>query len=361
MAKISTFTAKFQRPGQEPRFLRDCVIVQNVYLAQVHQRGAGRSWEAGGISAGGDGDTWTEYERYEEYLRPLFDGALVGDKKSELQPLETIEEVFAAGMERYLLRFGQQAGYTITNYDDEQEQKKAAHLARVAARQVPIPVRFGPFGIQIDERLPAQDWEKIKSISHYYSADDDDMEFLDDQGYTGLSRADVRGWYYSEGVIEILTSLGYECRYHGGMIVRNAQEMRAAHQASIDANRAYETRYSEIMKQRGFWKSKIYELANLAGPCTKEQAAHAATCPRRLVLDMTGADIYGGGEWCHVDGEDLYFVTNNGSDGDDWSLNNYATGGAGAICYYLPGEAPLLTVIEAWVESLGDMKHHVSQ
>jgi hypothetical protein len=33
----------------------------------------------------------------------------------------------------------------------------------------------------------------------------------------------------------------------------------------------------------------------------------------------------------HITNEFLYIVQNNGADGDDWSRNNYPTGGAGAI------------------------------
>ena len=41
--------------------------------------------------------------------------------------------------------------------------------------------------------------------------------------------------------------------------------------------------------------------------------------------------LYGGGSWIVINNDDLWFVENNGADGDDWSLNNVSTGGAGAI------------------------------
>ena len=43
--------------------------------------------------------------------------------------------------------------------------------------------------------------------------------------------------------------------------------------------------------------------------------------------------IYGGGSWFVVepDNETVWYVRNNGADGDDWSHNNVETGGAGAI------------------------------
>lgn len=39
---------------------------------------------------------------------------------------------------------------------------------------------------------------------------------------------------------------------------------------------------------------------------------------------------FGGGAWVLQEGNDLWYVKNNGADGDDWSQNNVITGGAGA-------------------------------
>jgi len=46
--------------------------------------------------------------------------------------------------------------------------------------------------------------------------------------------------------------------------------------------------------------------------------------------------IYGGGSWFNISGNKIWYVQNNGSDGGDWSHNNIATGGAGAVGVYLP-------------------------
>lgn len=55
--------------------------------------------------------------------------------------------------------------------------------------------------------------------------------------------------------------------------------------------------------------------------------------PHRLKGDpiYLGGALHGGGDWVVLDGDYVWYVTNNGSDGDDWSLNNVETGGAGAI------------------------------
>jgi hypothetical protein len=42
-------------------------------------------------------------------------------------------------------------------------------------------------------------------------------------------------------------------------------------------------------------------------------------------------NIYGGGDWFVVGQKYIWYVQNNGMDGDNWSRNNVATGGAGGI------------------------------
>jgi len=51
--------------------------------------------------------------------------------------------------------------------------------------------------------------------------------------------------------------------------------------------------------------------------------------------------IYGGGERWHIDreGGSIWYVRNNGADGDNWTANNVRTGGAGAIGWRMPWSA----------------------
>ena len=46
--------------------------------------------------------------------------------------------------------------------------------------------------------------------------------------------------------------------------------------------------------------------------------------------------IYGGGEWFVVGQNWIWYVRNNGMDGDNWANNNVLTGGAGAIGWRVP-------------------------
>lgn len=66
-----------------------------------------------------------------------------------------------------------------------------------------------------------------------------------------------------------------------------------------------------------------------------------------------GQTIYGGGEWFVITSTHIWHVTNNGSDGGDWSYNNVRTGGAGAIGFRVPFDAELAAKIRAAAKLLG--------
>jgi hypothetical protein len=50
-------------------------------------------------------------------------------------------------------------------------------------------------------------------------------------------------------------------------------------------------------------------------------------------------NIYGGGEWFVIGDKDIWYVKNNGMDGDNWGGNNVSTGGAGGIGWRIPFES----------------------
>lgn len=58
-----------------------------------------------------------------------------------------------------------------------------------------------------------------------------------------------------------------------------------------------------------------------------------------------GPTIYGTGDWFVIGDEYIWYVQNNGMDGDDWSRNNVRTTGAGAIGYRVPFDEDLAEAI----------------
>jgi len=58
-------------------------------------------------------------------------------------------------------------------------------------------------------------------------------------------------------------------------------------------------------------------------------------------------DIYGGGDWFVVGPAYIWYVRNNGYDGNDWSHSNVRTSGAGAIGWRVPFDAVLAEKIRS--------------
>lgn len=67
-------------------------------------------------------------------------------------------------------------------------------------------------------------------------------------------------------------------------------------------------------------------------------------------------NIYGGGDWFVVNETELWYVQNNGMDGDCWARNNVTTGGAGAIGWVIPRDDALVTELHELAELLGSEK-----
>ncbi len=58
-------------------------------------------------------------------------------------------------------------------------------------------------------------------------------------------------------------------------------------------------------------------------------------------------DRHGGGNWWIIGETSIWYVLNNGMEGDDWSQNNIRTGGAGAIGWRLPRTEALVAQLSA--------------
>lgn len=67
---------------------------------------------------------------------------------------------------------------------------------------------------------------------------------------------------------------------------------------------------------------------------------------------MDTQNIYGGGDWFVVGPEWVWYVRNNGADGDNWAVNNVGTGGAGAIGWRVPATPELVAELRQLAEAL---------
>lgn len=97
MAKIYTFTAAIKRDGQEAKNIPNC-STHDGYLCSV------------------SGNT----------LRPIWDSAALqrgGIAQQSVSGIATIQAAIAAGMSKYLIRFGKQEGYWVWNVEAAKRKK----------------------------------------------------------------------------------------------------------------------------------------------------------------------------------------------------------------------------------------------
>ncbi len=66
--------------------------------------------------------------------------------------------------------------------------------------------------------------------------------------------------------------------------------------------------------------------------------------------------IYGGGDWFVVGDDAIWYVENNGADGDDWSRNNVRTGGAGGVGWKIPYDETIAKKLQAMAQADSELK-----
>lgn len=352
-----TFTAKIYIPGDKnPRVFINCKLI-NGKLVQLANKGVGKGEEKGGFTPGGDGDSWVEYKSYRQVYKPLLSKEKIkqaGKNPQEVQMLlskdSSIEPQDFHLVEPYLFEMGENpGGYIVVNADEEKEKQKSEKLAEVAAKKVPIYIGKGYFGLTISERLPADVFAKLKPYASYHSGNEDDLEWLDEEGFVDVKSYEVKGWYYTKEVIAILSGLGFPLMY-GEHAIKDEKDLAEAkrlreqkregeRKIELDKRRLIDSINEQLrqLPQQYLSKEECEKLQNLANFSTDK-------------IGWKGGDIYGGGKWMKKDENYLYLIYNNGADGDDWSRNNYNTGGAGAIAYRTPlteAVIQLLTQIES--------------
>lgn len=100
----------------------------------------------------------------------------------------------------------------------------------------------------------------------------------------------------------------------------------------VDARDREEESRAEARRRVRDERKALVKLFQDAGDRPERATLHGD----RIALEGRDSLIYGGGSWFVVEGSHIWYVMNNGHDGDDWSYNNVQTGGAGAIGWRLP-------------------------
>jgi len=234
-----------------------------------------------------------------------------------------------AKYENVLIKWGhdEESGYTVT--DAELNEKDG----RVVEDNT-VNVYRWIFGYGIREKLPSETWEKIKPYAEYHDGGESDQDLAEDMGYGiyNLSKYDLKGWAYSKEAINILIKEGFRVKFHDIEISSTSQISDI-----IDTENAEEKNRYDAEKEREENSKNLYRrLLDFDDEYMNEEDCKTLSSLKKKEIlipqiGVEGHNIYGGGKYLLIDDTYLYIIKNNGHDGDDWSQNNFGTGGAGAI------------------------------
>lgn len=130
MANVETFKCKMSR-GDKSIVHLNCVELPGGHVATLEKVGRGKMTEHGALNAYGEGETWEEWERYEDVLFPLFDRvklekAGIFEQVKAVKGGATLEYARENGLMDYVARLGTHDGLTLENLT---AQESAAFLA----------------------------------------------------------------------------------------------------------------------------------------------------------------------------------------------------------------------------------------
>lgn len=337
---MKTFTVKITKPDDKSVFIPNCVIYQGKVCQQT-KKGIGKSHTVGGIF-NGEGDCWEEYNKYEDCYKAYINSTLMpenGLTQSECTKLLNQDWNNAFTDDRIfkcLFVMGENPnGYMVEDQDEiaskKEIEREQSDKAAYAEKLKVIDFSDGFFGYTV-MRLPVEIWNIIKPFSIYHTGDEEDQEWADDQGYFNASKYDLKGYFYTEKALQALLNSGYRVSFSSYEIkdVSDMKEVRAQIKLQEDISNSIIHQYNLeksdlIAKRRKYYNKGTY--------MTEEECNNIGNLPEIMFpeIEVSGHDIWGGGIYFQEDADNLYIIRNNGGDGDDWSQNNYSTGGAGAI------------------------------
>lgn len=208
-------------------------------------------------------------------------------------------------MKKYTKQFGNKAFQTAT--------QKNIYLQY--AGRIETGMRY----YRLSEIVPRETWLKISKYFERFGFDDEDGE--------------LRGWLTAqpevvEKILNVREELTLEYRRREAEKRREEKKKKKNElQAKID----------DILK--GFEKAE-YPDPKQESPV--EAAQYQTGCEKMRVEGeviqhpTNPKNAWGGGEWWVIQPEWIWYIRNNGLDGDDWGRNNIETGGAGAIGVRVP-------------------------
>lgn len=218
-------------------------------------------------------------------------------------------------------------GITYTSYESHKEYietKLKEALAKRARAEIEnsfaVQTALGNFGVILTRKLiPADLFQQLKKTSDVFYQS---REYLDDvDDFEG-----EEGWF--------LTDAGKET-------IRKYAEQHMTEKERIVATEMITERTAREEKEKAAREKRSYAKSLAASIMDSEEIFQAQDgkmySPQGEEIEDPNypRSIYGGGHWWVIEENRILSVHNNGHDGDDWSVNTIATGGAGAWAHVL--------------------------
>jgi hypothetical protein len=250
----------------------------------------------------------------------------LGDKHAETTYVGKIQGHNAMKIESLDVR---QNGKTImfigipdSVYNAFQTAKSSLALKNICLQYAGQSAETGIKFYRLSAEVPRDTWRKIAKYFSKFDRDEEDA--LD---------GELRGWLTAhpeavEKILGVKEELTLEYR-------RREEEKR----------REEEEKKANELKEKLDDIEKAFENAEYPDPEKEapEEAAEFMKGYKKMRVEgekiqhpTRPENIYGGGEWWVIQPKWIWHIRNNGHDGDNWSVNNVYTGGAGAIGHRVP-------------------------
>jgi len=215
-------------------------------------------------------------------------------------------------------------------YNAFQNAKSNFALKNICLRYAGRSAETGITWYSLSAEVPRDVWRKI---SKYFEKFWDDEDALD---------GELRGWLTAqpetvEKILNVREELTLAYRREQAKKRKEEKEKKTRElQAKIDdIKKAFtEAEYPDPQKEAP------EEAAQYQTGCEKMRVEG-----EKIQNPLNPENPWGGGEWWVIQESWIWYVRNNGFDGDNWSVNNVQTGGAGAIGVRVPFSEELASQI----------------
>lgn len=230
---------------------------------------------------------------------------------------------------------------TVEDYEQEEHERQQKARENLHLSAYNQSMSSGITWYALSTRIDYEEWKKVKHLFTYFDSHNDDDEEQDTLDGMGLN-----GWLTGspEKVEEILNV---------------KSELRLSYREEQDKIRR--EKRQKVINERDMVKKQIsehFQNDDVTQPWKDESikgTQGASMLPWPEGQDIEDPDypfnIYGGGQSWVIDkeGNKIWFIRNNGRDGDNWGLNNIRTGGAGAIGAYVNYSSDLEDLIRKYI------------